>query len=386
VACERQDKKPNSGTTVVVQHPTLLESLSFEERCRAAFASHAKDGVLPATSFDAAFRQAGYPDARQEEVDRYHVNFVQERKGIPGTHLREEEFVRILLGHDQKRRFLQTFRISSDDRVCNLVRSISHCFTRCTLQHGQHLWSHSSAESRMGIIMEGRAMLWARHGERGQVDFPMCELGKNRLVGDITMPPLATKVVAIGPVDMLFISMSEVKMRLGEPFIDEIADKHAGKNRHVQAQLRVMQRVCKRAKGDMLLASLPFLPARSPLREQLATGMQNLAKTQSEERAAKQAAKRAKAERACGTSTSSAPDLDDSRALSLQVGVGEKTRQFRMERAGKLPSAIALLPSEARPKSRLLRRPVTSSIPRRIVASEFRVRIDTSTMVYDDMM
>ena len=161
VACERQDKKPNSGTTVVVQHPTLLESLSFEERCRAAFASHAKDGVLPATSFDAAFRQAGYPDARQEEVDRYHVNFVQERKGIPGTHLREEEFVRILLGHDQKRRFLQTFRISSDDRVCNLVRSISHCFTRCTLQHGQHLWSHSSAESRMGIIMEGRAMLWA---------------------------------------------------------------------------------------------------------------------------------------------------------------------------------------------------------------------------------
>jgi hypothetical protein len=68
-----------------------------------AFDEFAMDSVLSASNFEAAFRRAGFPDARTEEVERYHHNFVHQRQGVAGTHLRHEEFARILLAHDEKR-------------------------------------------------------------------------------------------------------------------------------------------------------------------------------------------------------------------------------------------------------------------------------------------
>ena len=362
--------------------PALARSRPIEERGQVAFDEYATQGVLAAVNFEAAFRRAGFPDARTEEVERYHHNFVHQRaemQGVTGTHLRRDEFVRILQSHDQKRRFLQHVRISGKDWVCNAVRGVSHQFTRSTFAQGQCVWAANRADSTMGIIMSGRAMLWGRKG--GEVDFPLWEVGANTVVGDTLMPRMSTRLVALGPVDVLLIPLSEVKLRLGDRFIQEMAAQLEVKERHAQHRLSTMQRVCKRAMGDQSLSQLPFLPLKNQMKEQLAQGMQKLAQAQSKERAALQAAKRAKALRMSGRGV----DMSDDRPLS---SLAEKGRIFRMERSGQLLSApTAKHPTSVstRPRTSMSRGQLSSSIPRQIAASEFHVCIDTGTMTYDDL-
>ena len=148
--------------------------------------------------FDEAFRRAGFKDARSEEVERYLQNFVQERPGVAGSQLREQEFLRILAAHDSKCRFLRTARVSSDEWVCNALRGLSHHFTKRTLQNGECLWFPWSGEPMLSIIIAGNAMLWARQGNafsRGLVDFPIATLGANSVIGDDLMPHVASKVM-----------------------------------------------------------------------------------------------------------------------------------------------------------------------------------------------
>lgn len=254
-------------------------------------------------------------------------------------------------------------------------------FVMATLEKGETLWSYNCLESQMGFIMKGRAMLWGRSRKdgvwAGDVDFPICELGSSAVIGDSFMPGTARKVVALGQVDVIYIPMSEVKMRLGEKFLEQIATMLDVKERHSKARMKTMQRICKRAKSENTLSQLPFLPLKNHLKEQLAQGMQKLAQSQNEERAAMQAAKRAKAQR-------SEVDDDDDRPSSP---LAEKSRKLRMERMGRLPSAAtAHTPGASRPRTSMSRSATRSSIPRRIAASELHVRIDTGTMMYDDLM
>ena len=177
---------------------SLPGTLSLEERCRTAFAEFAQHGLLPGASFDEAFRRAGFKDARSEEVERYLQNFVQERPGVAGSQLREQEFLRILAAHDSKCRFLRTARVSSDEWVCNALRGLSHHFTKRTLKNGECLWFPWSGEPMLSIIIAGNAMLWARQGNafsRGLVDFPIATLGTNSVIGDDLMPHVASKVM-----------------------------------------------------------------------------------------------------------------------------------------------------------------------------------------------
>ena len=177
---------------------SLPGTLSLEERCRTAFAEFAQHGLLPGASFDEAFRRAGFKDARSEEVERYLQNFVQERPGVAGSQLREQEFLRILAAHDSKCRFLRTARVSPDEWVCNALRGLSHHFTKRTLQNGECLWFPWSGEPMLSIIIAGNAMLWARQGNafsRGLVDFPIATLGANSVIGDDLMPHVASKVM-----------------------------------------------------------------------------------------------------------------------------------------------------------------------------------------------
>jgi hypothetical protein len=359
-------------------------SVTFERRCRAAFEEFQTSGVLLAANFDAAFRRAGFPDARAEEVERYHNNFLQQRRGVSGSHLKLDEFLRITADHHQKKRFIETIRISGQEWVSNAIRGVAHLFTKTTIGKDRSLWSFDSSESRMGIIMTGRAMLWGRSRKdgawAGDVDFPICELGSNTVLGDSVMPGTARKVVALGQVDIIYIPMSEVKLRLGDKFLEQIALILDVKERHSQARMKTMQRICKRAKSENTLSQLPFLPLKNHLKEQLAQGMQKLAQSQIAERAAMQAAKRAKAQR-----TGDVGDHDD-RPSSPPT---EKSRKLRMERTGRLPTAAdakALALGASRPRTSMSRNASRSSIPRRIAASELHVQIDTGTMMYDDLM
>ena len=277
-----------------------------------------------------------------------------------------------------RRRFLQHFRISGKDWVCSAVRGVSHLFTRSTFAQGQCVWAANRAESCMGIIMGGRAMLWGRRG--GEVDFPLWEVGINTVIGDTLMPCMSTRLVALGQVDVLFMPMSEVKLRLGDRFIEEMAAQLDVKERHVQHRLNTMQRLCKTAMGNPSLSQLPFLPVKNQLQEQLAQGMQKLAQAQSKKRAVLQASKREKALR-----MSRGVDLSDDRLAS---SLAEKSRIFRMERSGQLlgtATAKNLKSLSTCPRKSMSRSQVSSSIPRQIAASEFHVRIDTGTMTYDDL-
>jgi hypothetical protein len=354
----------------------------FERRCCAAFEEYQSGGVLHAANFDGAFRRAGFPDVRADEVERYHQNFVQQRRGVPGTHLKLDEFLRIQKDHLQKKRFLETNSISGQEWVRNAIRGVSHLFTKTTLYKGELLWSFDGAENRLGIIMKGRAMLWGRSRKGGafvgDVDFPICEIGSNTVIGDTLMPNTARKVVALGHIDVIYIPMSEVKTRLGDRFLEQIAGMLEGKERHCRARMSTMQRICKRAKTENTLSQLPFLPLKNHLKEQLAKGMQKLAQSQNDQRAALQAAKRAKAQ------LTGEIDNRDDRPYSPSA---EKSRVLRMERAGKLPVANKAPDLGAsRPRTSMSRGAARSSIPRRIAASELHVRIDTGTMTYDDLM
>jgi hypothetical protein len=354
-------------------------SRPLDERCREAFGEFASKGVLSAANFDSAFRRAGYSDVRAEETERYHQNFVQQRQGVSGTHLREDEFLRVVRAHDDKRKFLESISISAKEWVCNAVRGVSHVLTTSTLYKGEVLWSSRSNETRMGIIMKGSAMLWGKQGDKGLVDFPVCEIGMNAVIGDGMMPRMATKVVALGTIDVLFMPMSEVKQRLGDRFIEEITAMLDVKDRHVKARINTMQRVCKRAMVEPPLSQLPFLPVKNHLEAQLAQGMQKLAQAQSQQRAAIQAAKRAKAQRMGGVSS----DISENGPSSAF----DASRLFRMERSGKLPSTnSAPVGGSTRSRTNMPHTAqVRSSIPRRIAASEFHVMIDTGTMMYDDL-
>jgi len=232
----------------------------------------------------------------------------------------------------------------------------------------------------MGIIMGGRALLWGRRG--GEVDFPLWEVGINTVIGDTLMPCMSTRLVALGQVDVLVMPMSEVKLRLGDRFIEEMAAQLDVKERHAQHRLSTIQRVCKTAMGNPSLSQLPFLPVKNQLQEQLAQGMQKLAQAQSKKRAVLQASKREKALR-----MSRGMDLSDDHLAS---SLGEKSRIFRMERSGQLlgtatATAKNLSSLSTRPRTSMSRSQVSSSIPRQIAASEFHVRIDTGTMTYDDL-
>ena len=93
------------------------------------------------------FREASLSEGLgSEEVERYLQNFVQERPGVAGSQLREQEFLRILAAHDSKCRFLRTARVSPDEWVCNALRGLSHHFTKRTLKNGECLWFPWSGE------------------------------------------------------------------------------------------------------------------------------------------------------------------------------------------------------------------------------------------------
>jgi hypothetical protein len=92
-----------------------------------AFDEFATDGVLSASNFEAAFRRAGFADARTEEVERYHHNFVHQRQGVAGTHLQHDEFARILLAHDEKR--LNTTHTHTHTHTHTLTHTRTHTHT-----------------------------------------------------------------------------------------------------------------------------------------------------------------------------------------------------------------------------------------------------------------
>ena len=242
------------------------------------------------------------------------------------------------------------------------------------------MWAANRAESCLGIVMGGRALLWGRRG--GEVDFPLWEVGINTVIGDTLMPSMSTRLVALGQVDVLFMPMSEVKLRLGDGFVEEMAAQLDVKERHVQHRLSTIQRVCKTAMGNPSLSQLPFLPVKNQLQEQFAQGMQKLAQAQSQQRAVLQASKREQALR-----MSRRTDCSDDRLTTSSLA--EKTsRIFRMERSGQLlgtATAKNLISLSTRPRTSMSRSQVSSSIPRQITASEFHVRIDTGTMTYDDL-
>lgn len=368
-----------------MSRPARISSLgvTLEERCGTAFDEYARGGALKEGNFDAAFRRAGFPDAKVEEVERYHQNFMQQRQGVAGTVLRQDEFLRILSAHDQKRRFLETTRISAKEWVCNALRSLSYLFTKCTLHKGECLWTINGTENKtMGIIIKGRAMLWGRQAN-GLVDFPVCELGVNAILGDGLMPNNASKVVAMGETDVLFIPMSEVKLRLGDRFLEEMSASLVVKNRHVEARLDNMQRVCKRAMSEPPLAQLPFLPVKNQNKEQLAQGMQKLASAQSQKRSALQAANRAILQAANQAATQDGDQTDN----HLSTLAAEQSRIFRMERSGRILGTSTESRSSfgKRARTSISRGQVRSRIPRRIQSSEFHVCIDTGSMMYDDL-
>ena len=358
-----------------VRRTTSL-GVPLEQRCHTAFAEHAGGELLAAGSFDAAFRRAGFPDARTDEVERYHQNFVLQRQGVAGSCLRLDEFVRILAAHDQKRQFLENTSISSKDWVCQALRAASHCFIKSTEYKGACLWSvKNSNRKMMAIIIQGRAMLWGRQGN-GQVDFPVCELGTNAVIGDGLMPNMASKVVVMSETDVLYIPMSEVKSRLGDRFLDEMAASLEVKNRHTEARMCNMQRVCKRAICEPALAQLPFLPMKNQMKDQLSQGMQKLATAQSQKRSATMEAKRAKAMRTGGVGD----DNSDN-----HPSLAEQNRTFRLERSGRILGTSKAPALGTRSGTSMLRGKVPQRIPRRIQSSEFHVSIDTGSMMYDDL-
>ena len=80
-AATHQHRRPPMAESVLASSA----SVTFERRCRAAFEEFQSSGVLLAANFDAAFRRAGFPDARAEEVERYRNNFLQQRRGVCGS-------------------------------------------------------------------------------------------------------------------------------------------------------------------------------------------------------------------------------------------------------------------------------------------------------------
>jgi len=347
-------------------------------RCVEAFGEYATEGKLSPANFDSAFRRAGFADIRSEEVERYLSNFLQQRQGVSGTNLRLDEFTRILMAHEDKRRWLEKNKVG-EEWMCGALRGVSHLLTKVTLFKGDCLWSCTSAESRMGIIMRGAAMLWGRNGDKGQVDFPICEITTNAFLGEGLMPRNTTKVVALGQIDLLYMPMTEVKLRLGDKFIDEIKAMREAKEKHVNARMITIQRVCRRAQNNSALTQLPFLPVKNSLEVQVSAGMQKLATAQVQERNALQAAKRAKSQRTGDIFDDDAPASEGTKLL-------QQTRLLRMERTGKIMDNITapVLGTRLRSNRRGDKRG-NSGIPPRIKNSELHVMIDTTTMTYDNL-
>ena len=108
-----------------------------------AFDEFATDGVLSASNFEAAFRRAGFADARTEEVERYHHNFVHQRQGVAGTHLQHDEFARILLAHDEKR--LNTTHTHTHTHTHTLTHTHTHTHTQTHTHTHTVPWSLSAS-------------------------------------------------------------------------------------------------------------------------------------------------------------------------------------------------------------------------------------------------
>ena len=183
------------------------------------------------------------------------------------------------------------------------------------------------------------------------------------------------QVVACGPLEVLVISMSEVRSRLGDRFVAAFADKIAAQTRLVAVQMGTHRRVCKRVRMVPALSALPFLPVKNGLKEQVAQAGAKLAKAQQDEREAMKQ-KRAQKLRAGGICDDGSQVGDRSCPLS---------RMVRLERTGRLSSSESVVLGATR-RSLASRRPKTSGIPPRIPRSEYRVRIDCGTMMYDDLV
>lgn len=363
-------------------------------RFKAAFdeADTEHTNTISISRLGAVFHKLGFNDVKGEEIEKlareHAASAVQ-------TDLEFQEFSSMMATFEEKRKFFSTVRLSREEWVLASLRSMSQYFRKESLSNGEVVWSRAQGDvtGQIILIMKGACTLL---GTMGKVELPICGVGPGTLIGNGYLPALASRVVAAGEVDVLACRPEDLRQRMGDHFIQEL-----GANQAAQERLSA-QRV--RAFKDLFLKASRSPGIRLPfaVTKRVGKGAAAMARQDPSSFSPLPSSPLPRSLRPLTSPSSMAVRSPPRASLSLDDfvaspplnrhrprrplqeggkegrggGGGRRQEQEEQQRT----------PAHLRTYKPFNHRSPQPNIPRMVPKADYHVRIDTNTMLYDDLM